>query len=91
MAWDLINIAGINGIVSLVASLLWWGLRVPEEDATAHKGWLDAVADVTWALGCTNASYEAGDECGAVQVIPTAAFAKRKTNWNDNKKSAAKK
>lgn len=75
--WDRVNIAGINGIVSVVASLLWWGLVTSEDDLAGYQEWLEAVDDVSWALECAGAGdVEADDDDDEIPTMP--ATKKRK-------------
>jgi hypothetical protein len=61
LCWDDLNVAGINGIVSVVVSLLWWGMKV-SEDEVAVKGWQSAIDDVCWVFSsmATDGSYPEG-------------------------------
>ncbi|KAF8214907.1 hypothetical protein K438DRAFT_1749022 [Mycena galopus ATCC 62051] len=50
---DLAAMNGKNGLLLVMASLLWWGDRAGDEvetDAAAYAGWTKAVDDVTWTL-----------------------------------------
>ncbi|KAJ7049319.1 hypothetical protein C8F01DRAFT_1093506 [Mycena amicta] len=47
--WAALTVPGKNGLVSVVASLYWWG-REGVEGGSVSPGWSSAVKDVTWAL-----------------------------------------
>ncbi|KAJ7871171.1 hypothetical protein B0H14DRAFT_2257639, partial [Mycena olivaceomarginata] len=41
---------GDNGLLQVMATLLWWGDVVQKREAAERDGWLAAVKDVTWVL-----------------------------------------
>ncbi|KAJ7718485.1 hypothetical protein DFH07DRAFT_683346, partial [Mycena maculata] len=43
--WTVLDIAGPNGFLNVLACLKWWF----DKDASS-SGWAEAVDDVTWAL-----------------------------------------
>ncbi|KAJ7178654.1 hypothetical protein C8R43DRAFT_864114, partial [Mycena crocata] len=45
--WSALSITGINGFLSVLACLLWWGVALGGGE---RKDWDAAVSDVTWAL-----------------------------------------
>ncbi|KAJ7116145.1 hypothetical protein C8R43DRAFT_823951, partial [Mycena crocata] len=45
--WDVLNVTGINGFLSVVMTLRWWRLGLGEG---AVADWAEAVSDVTWAM-----------------------------------------
>ncbi|KAI0058285.1 hypothetical protein BV25DRAFT_1919485 [Artomyces pyxidatus] len=51
--WDDLAKPGVNGILSVVALLAWWGMALTREIATVpqahHRDYDRAVADVTWS------------------------------------------
>ncbi|KAI0039617.1 hypothetical protein FA95DRAFT_1478423, partial [Auriscalpium vulgare] len=49
MSWEQVNIAGVNGLLSVVAALTWWGVAVHQVQDGIPR-WMDAVVDVTHAL-----------------------------------------
>lgn len=49
--WETLRHPGQNGVLSLVASLYWWGKRLsPESDVKIRESWEEAVADVQWMI-----------------------------------------
>ncbi|KAJ7062418.1 hypothetical protein B0H15DRAFT_794823 [Mycena belliarum] len=48
--WDVLRVPGINGMLSVVMSLKWWGDKV-NADGVEVGDWARAVDDVLWALG----------------------------------------
>jgi hypothetical protein len=49
--WTDLKVGGINGIISFIMSLGWWGRKlVTTKDDSTLTTWQDAVKDVTWAL-----------------------------------------
>ncbi|KAI0038812.1 hypothetical protein FA95DRAFT_1460952, partial [Auriscalpium vulgare] len=49
MDWGRLNIAGINGFLSVVAALTWWGIAAHESTADIPR-WSEAVVEVTEVL-----------------------------------------
>ncbi|KAJ7063028.1 hypothetical protein C8F01DRAFT_985602, partial [Mycena amicta] len=47
--WGSMMAPGKNGILSVVASLYWWGSTLKRLGKTSQS-WLDAVNDVAWAM-----------------------------------------
>lgn len=43
---------GVNGVLSVVAALYWWGCAEKKLEELPSTGWLEAVGDVVWALDC---------------------------------------
>ncbi|KAJ7432016.1 hypothetical protein B0H11DRAFT_1663070, partial [Mycena galericulata] len=41
---------GKNGLLQVMATLLWWGEKVAHGDSEDRKGWSLAVGDVSWAF-----------------------------------------
>lgn len=81
--WDGAKKAGINGMVSVVVSLLWWGLGLPEGNTADRTSWLDAVDDVAWALDQMRTISAVGEEDSeeespGVKDIPKAKGRKSK-------------
>ncbi|KAI0039081.1 hypothetical protein FA95DRAFT_1612861 [Auriscalpium vulgare] len=56
MDWSALCIAGPNGLLSVLAALLWWGLAVKDdvEDYT-HQRWLNVTVDVSTVLFVSHA------------------------------------
>jgi hypothetical protein len=50
MDWKQLNVAGINGILSIVVVLYWWGCKVCHHEDRI-KEWLKAVDEATWTFG----------------------------------------
>ncbi|KAJ7049502.1 hypothetical protein C8F01DRAFT_1093446 [Mycena amicta] len=48
-SWVALTVPGKNGLVSIVASLYWWGREGVVGDSVS-PAWLNAVKDITWAL-----------------------------------------
>ncbi|KAJ7073293.1 hypothetical protein B0H15DRAFT_793063 [Mycena belliarum] len=49
--WTTLRHPGQNGVLSLVASLYWWGKKVIADGGLGDReSWLDAVADVKWMV-----------------------------------------
>jgi hypothetical protein len=49
--WKTLRAPGQNGVLSVVASLYWWGKKIQtarEDDD--RESWVEAVADVEWML-----------------------------------------
>lgn len=51
--WSCLRVAGINGLISVIAVLLWWGIKVLD-GGDRRVRWLEAVDDVCWALSRMN-------------------------------------
>ncbi|KAJ7016519.1 hypothetical protein C8F04DRAFT_902565, partial [Mycena alexandri] len=48
---DLAKLNGKNGLMHIMATLLWWGDYVGDgEDVFQYNDWTRAVEDVTWVL-----------------------------------------
>jgi hypothetical protein len=48
---DMAQLHGKNGLMQVMAALLWWGDLVGDgEDACQHAEWVKAVDDVAWTL-----------------------------------------
>ncbi|KAJ7048443.1 hypothetical protein C8F01DRAFT_1267285 [Mycena amicta] len=56
-SWATLRVPGKNGLVSVVASLYWWGREGVLKESVAAE-WSSAVRDVTWALRRMAASAE---------------------------------
>lgn len=67
--WACVHVAGVNGIVSVIVVLLWWGLKLVDEDLGGRKDWLRAVDDVAWAVERINA----GDHSAEVHAVDDPA------------------
>ncbi|KAJ7049785.1 hypothetical protein C8F01DRAFT_1264818 [Mycena amicta] len=48
-SWAVLSVPGKNGLVSVIASLYWWG-RDGVVGEGVSEAWRNAVKDVTWAL-----------------------------------------
>ncbi|KAJ7722420.1 hypothetical protein B0H16DRAFT_1264795, partial [Mycena metata] len=49
--WDPLRVPGQNGILTVVATLYWWGLKNLEIGEREDKeSWVEAVADVKWMV-----------------------------------------
>src|SRR5205807_2193156 len=51
--WSTLKYPGQNGMLSIVATLAWWGVSLPnlvQHGSGSHADWLDAVDDVAWML-----------------------------------------
>ncbi|KAJ7034650.1 hypothetical protein C8F04DRAFT_932620, partial [Mycena alexandri] len=49
--WHPLRVPGQNGVLSIVASLYWWGLKNQAEvERENEESWAEAVADVKWML-----------------------------------------
>ncbi|KAI0055024.1 hypothetical protein BV25DRAFT_1782489, partial [Artomyces pyxidatus] len=48
--WSGVNVTGKNGILSVMASLLWWGEACMWSEERDMSEWSAAVSDVAWAL-----------------------------------------
>jgi len=51
-SWDTLLYPGQNGVLSIVATLYWWGIAVNGDGVPgpAYDSWSVAVADVKWIL-----------------------------------------
>ncbi|KAJ7140438.1 hypothetical protein C8R46DRAFT_1046938 [Mycena filopes] len=56
-AWGALFQWGINGVLSIVASLQFWGLAIQDVDE-AREAWENATSDVAWVLEGLAAFYE---------------------------------
>jgi hypothetical protein len=50
--WEKLVFPGQNGMLSVVATLYWWGCAEQARRVTASNGWQEAVMDTTWVLKC---------------------------------------
>ncbi|KAI0039814.1 hypothetical protein FA95DRAFT_1473409, partial [Auriscalpium vulgare] len=50
MDWSSVLIASNNGLLSVMAALLWWGWAVKDDDGYPHERWLTVVVDVSTVL-----------------------------------------
>ncbi|TFY77852.1 hypothetical protein EWM64_g6164 [Hericium alpestre] len=51
LSWEKVDVAGQNGLLSVVAALAFWGMAIRgSEEVEDEKSWEDAVADVTSVL-----------------------------------------
>jgi len=48
--WSCLDKPGLNGFLSVVTSLHWWGKAVSGTDGVVE--WLRAVKDVHWVMSC---------------------------------------
>lgn len=48
--WEEIRRLGINGLLSVVAALFFWGLAVQNKGSTLRSAWLNALHDVAYVL-----------------------------------------
>ncbi|KAJ7678248.1 hypothetical protein DFH06DRAFT_975852 [Mycena polygramma] len=61
--WASLRHPGQNGIVSLVATLYWWGKAVQKGGREERESWAEAVADVKWMVkGLLKVVEEGGGE-----------------------------
>ncbi|KAJ7073546.1 hypothetical protein B0H15DRAFT_792692 [Mycena belliarum] len=59
--WDTLRHPGQNGVLSLVATLYWWGMKVAADGGRAdQESWTEAVTDVKWMLSGLRAANMAG-------------------------------
>jgi hypothetical protein len=55
--WGKLVVAGQNGLLSVVATLYWWGVAEKKGGVAASASWEEVVTDTTWVLrGLTNNS-----------------------------------
>jgi hypothetical protein len=47
--WSRLRISSVNGFLSVMAALFFWGLSLKSPD---NVGWKEALGDVGWALKC---------------------------------------
>ena len=47
--WSVVNKHGRNAFLSVMATLVWWGVALPTI-STADEGWMAAVRDVGWVF-----------------------------------------
>ncbi|KIY60994.1 hypothetical protein CYLTODRAFT_460228 [Cylindrobasidium torrendii FP15055 ss-10] len=47
--WEGVDASGNNGIINVMAYLLFWGMRVVQTGA-GRQEWIDALCDVEWVL-----------------------------------------
>ncbi|KAJ7820735.1 hypothetical protein B0H14DRAFT_2371894 [Mycena olivaceomarginata] len=57
---EMAELHGKNGVLQVMATLLWWGEVAQKRDLSARAEWLAAVSDVTWVLEKVLASGEIG-------------------------------
>lgn len=48
--WECLRRPGLNGLLSILAGLFFWGCAVQKSTATARSAWLDAVDDVSYSI-----------------------------------------
>ncbi len=48
--WGLLDVRGINGMLSVVACLYWWGMVVSEQAQSDFDEWERAAEDVSWVM-----------------------------------------
>jgi hypothetical protein len=76
-----LNVPGINGVVSLIVLLMWWGLKVHEvgEDATAWEQALEEVCATIEEMNGLNGDDEEDEEDNEANELPVVVKAKRGT------------
>ncbi|KAJ7050234.1 hypothetical protein C8F01DRAFT_1001054 [Mycena amicta] len=58
-SWEGLVVPGLNGMISVVASLYWWGCVLAEKNQGMSQDWKDAVEDVIWVV---NGLVESGEQ-----------------------------
>ncbi|KAK6974631.1 hypothetical protein R3P38DRAFT_2583930, partial [Favolaschia claudopus] len=49
--WETLRVPGVNGMLSVVAALYWWGVKlVKVVDSEEKRTWVEAVRDVKWMI-----------------------------------------
>ncbi|KAF8872555.1 hypothetical protein CPB85DRAFT_1171838, partial [Mucidula mucida] len=48
--WGLLDIRGVNGMLSVVTCLYWWGMVVSEQAQSDFDKWERAAEDVSWVM-----------------------------------------
>ncbi|KAF9001450.1 hypothetical protein BDZ89DRAFT_928153, partial [Hymenopellis radicata] len=48
--WGFLDVRGVNGFLSIVACLYWWGVVAAELDQGEFDEWEQAVMDASWVL-----------------------------------------
>ncbi|KAJ7825522.1 hypothetical protein B0H13DRAFT_1657908 [Mycena leptocephala] len=50
--WEKLAFPGQNGMLSVVATLYWWGCTEQVRGMPPSNGWQEAITDTTWVLKC---------------------------------------
>ncbi|KAK7027691.1 hypothetical protein R3P38DRAFT_3190755 [Favolaschia claudopus] len=59
--WETFRCPGQNGMMCLVACLLWWGTKLHSKGREVSESWVEAAKDLQWViLGLTEAEKKAG-------------------------------
>lgn len=48
--WELLDVRGVNGMLTVIATLYWWGMAVRNHSQDEYDEWEAAVDDVSWVL-----------------------------------------
>ncbi|KAK7018521.1 hypothetical protein R3P38DRAFT_2784330 [Favolaschia claudopus] len=49
--WDTLRAPGQNGMLSVIATLYWWGVKLKDKvDGEEKRSWVEAVCDVKWMI-----------------------------------------